>query len=74
MHKTTKSTKGTTIASRCAAVIRGGKNPLVALLTSNCAETFGVVVPIPVWEKVVAVNNKVAKIVNSYFINDIVLF
>ena len=37
------------MALRCASVIRGGKKPLVVELTSNCADAFGVVVPIPVW-------------------------
>ena len=39
------------MALRCASVIRGGKKPLVVELTSNCADAFGVVVPIPVWDK-----------------------
>ena len=34
------------------AVIRGGKKPLVVLVTSNSAELAGVVVPIPTWEKI----------------------
>ena len=33
----------------CTSVIRGGKNPLVVLSTSNTAEASGVVVPMPVW-------------------------
>jgi hypothetical protein len=38
---------GASITIRCAAVILGGKKPLVVLLTSNCADAAGVVVPIP---------------------------
>jgi hypothetical protein len=37
---------GTSMTIRCAAVIFGGKEPLVVLLTSNCADGAGVV-PIP---------------------------
>lgn len=35
------------MATLWAKVILGGKNPLVVLLTSNCADDAGVLVPIP---------------------------
>ncbi len=38
---------GASMTMRCAAVILGGKNPLVVLLTSNWADAAGVVVPMP---------------------------
>ena len=47
MHHSINPAVGLGIASRCAPVIFGGKNPLVVLLTSNCADVAGVEVPIP---------------------------
>jgi hypothetical protein len=39
-------------------VIRGGKNPLLVLLTSSCAEAWGAVVPMPVWAKMLIGSKK----------------
>ena len=41
--------------------IRGGKNPLFDALTSSLAEAWGVVVPMPVWERAVHETNKKRK-------------
>ena len=35
------------IASRCAVVMRGGRNPRVVLVKSRTARVLGVVVPMP---------------------------
>ena len=37
------------MAVRCAAVMRGGRNPLVVADNSRAAEASGVDVPIPTW-------------------------
>jgi hypothetical protein len=59
------------MASLCTVVILGGKNPLVVLLTSNCADAAGVVVPMPTCACIaVVVNSK--KESKKYFINIVV--
>jgi hypothetical protein len=40
---------GLLMALRCVVVKRGGRKPLVVLVTSNSAEALGLVVPIPTW-------------------------
>jgi len=40
---------GLLMALRCVVVKRGGKKPLVVLVTSNSAEALGEVVPMPTW-------------------------
>jgi len=50
----TSPAAGEMIASLCAVVILGGKNPFVVLVTSNREDAFGVTVPIPIVFVVVA--------------------
>jgi hypothetical protein len=57
---------GVAMAFICTLVIRGAKNPLLVLLTSNAAELLGVEVPIPIWEKETVLTNK-AKIDIVFF-------
>jgi hypothetical protein len=47
----TRPAAGLLIASRSVVVIRGGKNPLVVEVTSNCDDGFMLAVdtPIPTW-------------------------
>jgi hypothetical protein len=59
---------GLAMAFLSLVVILGGKKPLVVLLTSNCADAAGVVVPIPTfWAILVIVMTKQNKIVNTLF-------
>ena len=53
----TNPVAGVLIASRSVVVIRGGKNPFVVEVTSNCAEgcMLAVETPIPTWALVVVV-------------------
>jgi hypothetical protein len=65
----TKPAAGVGIRSLCALVIRGGKSPLVVLLTSNCAEATGVEVPIPTFcDLAILRQNKNEKIIIPFFI------
>jgi hypothetical protein len=48
----------TGLFGRFALAIRGGKKPLVVLLTSNSAEACGVLVPMPTWAYVLLAPNK----------------
>jgi hypothetical protein len=61
------------MASRCASVIRGGKKPLVVLVTSNAAEATGVVVPMPTWAKRPDDARTIAKNKIRFFINNLSL-
>jgi hypothetical protein len=45
--KITRPATGLAMAFLSVVVILGGKKPLVVLLTSNCADAAGVVVPMP---------------------------
>ena len=46
------------ISDTAVKVTRGGKNPLLVENTSSFAEALGVVVPIPVWARILVDNNK----------------
>ena len=46
---TSKPVAGEGIAALCAPVILGISMPFVVLDTSNCADEFGVLVPIPMF-------------------------
>ncbi len=64
----TKPVAGFSMPSLCVVVILGGKSPFVVLLTSNCADVAGVLVPIPTFCPMPAiVNNKKAKLANAFF-------
>jgi hypothetical protein len=66
--KIIKPAAGLTMASRCVVVIRGGNSPFVVLLTSNCADAAGVVVPIPTfWAILVIVKNNKTEIDNTLY-------
>lgn len=58
---------GLAMAFLCAVVIRGGNSPFVVLLTSNCADAAGVVVPIPTaCAMLVMVTTKKNKLANNF--------
>ena len=72
VHQTISPVAGLAMASLWACVIRGGNKPLVVLVTSNSAEAWGVVVPIPTWEKTLllkAIANTVRVIICLIFIS-----
>jgi hypothetical protein len=55
------------MAVRYAEVVRGVNRPLLVELTSNLADTSGVVVPIPVWAMVFMADRRKMRI-NIFFI------
>jgi hypothetical protein len=75
VHQTISPAAGVAIVFLCACVIRGGKNPLLVDVTSNTAEAFGLVVPIPTCALLVTAVSKKIKIIWKvyFFISFIVL-
>jgi hypothetical protein len=64
--KITRPATGLAMAFLSVVVILGGKKPLVVLLTSNCADAAGVVVPIPTfWAMPFNVKNNKTEIGNT---------
>jgi hypothetical protein len=62
---------GFAIAFISSEVIRGGKKPLVVLVTSSAEEGAGVVVPIPTWArptKLVAIKAKLSINFFTFFV------
>jgi hypothetical protein len=57
---------GLAMESLCTVVILGIKKPLVVEVTSNFAEAFGVVVPMPIWAWVIIVNNNNTTVSNFF--------
>ena len=69
VHHTTRPVAGLTMASRWVAVIRGGKKPWFAELTSKRADAAGLIVPMPtLCPCVILMNNRDAMAKNNFLI------